>query len=407
MLDITLKQVLDEQFQHVKINDKLFKAIYQFQTGYISQNPEHMEFFGSNLLGVHVVRFKDRDLVRFFDQVLDLDYLEVQKALKTVTTINQTYKISSDPLNITLMYLIYRINTDDGDEKKRARACYDTALIFFYRCVAALLSDYFHYPADPKIAMAAYRNLSNKHLIKKLGTWHRVMEYRAQELMKPEGIHADRFKKFEDEEIVYAINDAQGRIRDHIKNYYEEFARVHSDGQSIASTSATWLDADGEETIKEKTRSVENYVGYIRNVITDPNSFIKDELVGVIVKINQNTSFRMVRHTLAWLSENYSRSKHHKAIDEFISLTIIQSMYLIENNIDPKHSRDYPHILTTLKNLYLSTRTSDVEVEKIRGLGYNLIKEANGKISESLILSTRTSLILYLTIRALVGQSTR
>lgn len=407
MLDITLKQVLDEQFEHVKIDDKLFKAIYQFQTGYISQNPEHMEFFGSNLLGVHVVRFKDRDLVRFFDQVLDLDYLQVQKAIKTVTTINHTFKVSSDTLNLTLMYLIYRINTSNEDPKKIHRACYDTALIFFYRCIAAILSDYFHYPADQKIAIAAYRNLSNKHLIKKLGTWHKVMEYRAQDLISPEGIHADRFRDFKDDEIVYAINDAQGRIRDHIKNYYEEFARVHSDGQSVAITSSTWLDPEGEETIKEKTRSVENYVGYLRNVITDPDSFVKDELVGVIVKINQNTSFRMVRHTLMWLSENYSRGKSHKLIDEFISLTIVQSMYLIENNIDPKHIRDYPYILMTLKNLYLSTRTSDPEVEKIREVGYKLIKEANGKISDSLILSTRTSLILYLTIRALVGQSSR
>lgn len=405
-MDITILTVFDKLFKDLKIDDKLVKALYQFQTGYISQNREHMEFFGSNLLGVHVVRFTERDLIRFFVNVVDADYFEVHQAVKTINTIEHHRKVSSDTLNLTLMYLIHRIRTSDLDKKKADRAAYDTALIFFYRCIAAILSDWFSYPADPRIAQAAYARLSNRFLIKKLGSWHKVMDYRAADLVGPDGIHKEVFQTFnEDDRVVNAINDSQGRIRDLLKNYYSEFDKVHSEGESIAVSSGTWLDADGEETLKEKTKSVESIVNYIRNIVADQNSFVKNDLVSVVVKINKNTSFRMVRSTLIWMSENYSNGKNHKEIDEFITSAIIQSQYFIQHNIEPRYHNDYGYVLTSLKNLYLSTRTTDADIDKLRELGYNLIKRANGNISESLILSTRTTILLYIALRALAGRS--
>jgi hypothetical protein len=68
---ITLLDVFDEQFKHVKFDAKLAKAIYTYQISYINSSREYLEFFGSNLLGVHVIRFKDSDVTKFFD-VLDI-----------------------------------------------------------------------------------------------------------------------------------------------------------------------------------------------------------------------------------------------------------------------------------------------------------------------------------------------
>lgn len=402
-----LKQTFDEHFAHVKFDNKLAHAVYRYQLGYVNSSPEYFEFFGSNLLGVHVIRFKDSDVLRFFNDVLDVDYQALSEGIRKVDTINHEYKISGDILNLTLMYVIHRFLTAATlNDTQRHRGAYDTALIFFYRCVAAITSDWFRYPADPKIAQAAYAALSNKFLIKKLGSWSKVMDYRAEELLsKRGGIHLQNLINFTDDvAIVYAINDSQGRIKDLIKNYYSEFAKVHSEGQNIAVTTGTYLDADGEETIKEKTRSAESYVAYMLQAVVDEHTFIKDDLVGVISRINTNTSFRMVRSTLQWMHEHQNDQKYHKDITEFMSLVIVQSLHLIQYNMNARNLRDYPYILHNLKNLYLSTRTVDPEIEKIRDIGYKLIKAANGKGSKSLILSTRTSIILYVTLRALVGQ---
>jgi len=402
-----LKQTFDEHFVHVNFDKKLAHAVYRYQIGYVNSTPEYFEFFGSNLLGAHVIRFKDSDVLRFFNDVLDVDYQALSEAIRKVPTIDHEYKISGDIFNLTLMYVMHRfITADTLPGNIKTQAAKDTALVFFYRSIAALMSYYFKYPTDPKIAQAAYQRLSNKFLIKQLGSWAKVMEYRATNLLNRQSIHLEALARFTDDvAIVYAINDSQGRVKDLVKNYTAEFYKVHEEGVNVAVTSGTYLDADGEETIKEKTKSVEAYVGYIQQAIVDEHTFIKDDLVGVIARINTNTSFRMVRSTLKWIHEHQNDQKYHKDISEFIALVVVQSMYLIQNNMSPKNMRDYPYILHQLKNLYLSTRTVDPDIETIRKIGYKLIKASNGKISESLTLSTRTSIILYIALRTLIGQT--
>lgn len=404
----TLKAVFDEHFTQVKFDSRLAKALYQYQLNYINSNHEHLQFFGSNLLGAHVVRFKDSDVNRLFNEVLDVDLIDLTADIRKLDTINHTWKVTGDITNLTLMYVIHRfLNAELLSQEARTRAAYDTALIFFYRCVAALISYFFKYPSDPKVAQMAYANLSNKFLIKKLGSWHKVMEYRAEDLTDVKGIHYRNLARFlEDELVIYAISDGQGRIRDLIKNYYAVFEAARVEGASIGSTSSTYLDADGEETIKEKTKSTEAYVTYMRNIVTDRHTFVKDNLISIVMNINANSSFRIVKGTLNWMSEHTGNPKLSKMIDEFVSLVVVQSMFMIQNNMQSKHLRDYPYILITLKNLYLSTRTTDPEIDRIRELGLKIVHEANGKhISDALAFATRTSLLLYISLRSLVGQN--
>lgn len=402
---LTLIEVFNEHFSKVKFDKRLTKALFQYQLQYINQNREHIEFFGSNLLGVHVVRFKDSDVLRLYNDILDIDYYQLTNDIRKVTTINHEFKVSGDVFNLTCMYLMHRIlNSKDLVDKDRQRGVYDVGLIFFYRCISAILSYYFRYPSDPKIAQSAYARLSNKFLIKKLGSWHRVMEYRAKELVDPKGLHYKPLSAFNDDQaIVYAINDSQGRVRDLIKNYYAEFVKVHNEGESIGVTTSTYFDAEGEETIKEKTKSVETYIAYIRHVVIDKDTFIKDDLLNVITNINSNTSYRMIKQVLNWLTEHYNDGKKHVLIDEFLKLVIVHSFYLIQQHIPASRQRDYAYILSQLKNLYLSTRSNDPELLKLRELGEDIVQSANDKkVSNSLSMATRTSLILYITLRALI-----
>lgn len=399
-----LKEAFDEVMSDVKFDLRFCKALYQYQIWYINHNKEHLEFFGGNLLGVHIVRFKDKDVRKFFDEVLDVDYELVHRRIRQVTSINHDFKISSDIFNLTCMYVIHRLMNAEGlSDKNRHNAMQDQALIFFYRCMAAWLSDKITYPVDPKLAQAVYANLSNKFLIKKLGSWHKVMMYRAQDLIKKKGLHYDKLLSFgEDEEIVKVLNDSQGRIRDYLKNYYTEFKQAHAGGERIGTTSSTMIDLEGEETIKEKTRSTERYVAEVRSLISDSNGFIRDELVRLIVKLNSNSSQRIIVNTLSWMVGNYG-GKHNKLIDEFISKTIIQSSYFIDTNIEASRRKDIGHVLIQLKNLYLSTRSTDNDLLEIRVLGEKILKHANGEVSKGLMLSTRTAIILYITLLTFVS----
>lgn len=404
----TLLDVFDEHFKDVKIDKRLLDALYRFQVAFLNRDAEHLAFFGSNLIGVHSIRWRVADTLKFYKDVCEIDYSLLEKELRSVTTIVQEYKISSDALNLTLMYLIHRIVTSPKlNDTQRKRGAYDTALIFFYRCIAIRQSDYFHFPADPKLAQAAYAELNNKFLIKKVGSWRAVMEYRAKDLVDPKGLHYPGLALFTDDSATtYAISDSENRIRDLYKNYYKVFEHARVQGHRIHSTSATFTDAEGEEKVKEKVKSTEQYVGYIRTAILDKHGFVRADLIKAIVDINTNTSQRMLTATLSWLSDHYSDPLWHKKIDEWLGLIVIHSFHLLaESKVGD--TKDYPTMLTTLKNLYLSTRSSDKELLRIRKLGDELIKAANGKVNNSLSMATRTATILYITLRAIVVNVTR
>lgn len=404
---LTLAEVFDNHFTGVKFDSKLAAAVYKFQIGFINANKDHLQFFGGNLLGVQVIRFKDSDVLRFIEQIFNVDYIALVDDIRQVTTIDHEFRVSGDIFNLTTMYIIHRFITAGSMPKTlRETAAYNVALIFFYRCICALMSYYFKYPADEKIAQKAYANLSNKFLIKKLGSWVKVMEYRAKDMIDEHGIHRKTLELFNNDlKVVYLLSDSQGRIRDLMKNYYAEFIKVHESGEGIGTSSSIIIDIDGEENFKEKTKSVEAYVNYARQLITDKHGFVKDDLISVVTKINTNSSFRIIKNTINWVVDKYTDPKEHKLIDEFMSLVVIQTLFLIENNIERTKRKDYAYVLTQLKNLFLSTRSMDPDLERLRELGEKVVISANSKnMSDGLKYATRTAIILYIALRVLTGK---
>ena len=405
---LTISEAFEELFKEVEFNDQLAKGLYNFRVGYITQNREHMEFFGGNLLGVNVVRFKDSDVNRFYE-MLDLEYIDVHENVRKITTIDHSFKVASDPMNLTFMFMIHKfLNSRKCNDQVKRKATTDLALIFFYRCAAALISANFKYPADPKVAQMAYANLSQKYLIKKLGSWNKVMDYRADALLGKDSPHDKTLKFFNNDiEVQYAVSDSQGRIREMFKGYYSEFMLVHESGGSVAVQKSITVDAEGEESIREKTTGPENFVFYIRNIITDPPTFIREDLLEVVSKNNSNTSARAIRHTLEWICEAYSQPKHSKLVDDFLTRVIVQAVYFMDNNVEPNKRRDLNYVLSQHKHLFLSTRSVDPDLVHIRDVGENIITLAHGKLSTSLMMSTRTAVIMYVCLRALVGKNTR
>lgn len=407
-VDHTVIQVLNEMFKNVKIDLALGKAVHKFQMGYVNTSRDYVEFFGSNLLGVHVIRFRDSDVLRFFTNVLDIDFTTVKEAIRETKTIEHHRLVSSDIFNLTIIYLLHRVMAEpelkDNEKEWIAR---NVALIFFYRCIAALLSDWFRYPADPKLARVAYNNLSYKFLIKKLGSWHKVMEYRANEYISKTGVQYKKLVKMEfDKDLVDVINDGANSIRDMVKNYYRELDLAKQQGDRLGVTNKVGLDIDGEEMVKDSIRSIDKQIASIKHYLNDPTSFIKDEFVRVIIDINKNTSVRLLKETLVWVCANTS-GKRHKFIDDIVTSIVVYSSYLIDTKIEKEKHKDLGYVIIQLKNLYLSSRSVDRDLLSIREKVDKMLKEAHEDMSTPLILATRTAFILYVTLRVLIGQKVK
>lgn len=397
-MERSLLEIFDSEFRHVVFNQRLADKLYQFQVAFVNKNDEHMAFFGGKLLGVNTVRMTDSDLKVLFDDILNVDRV----ALKAVIDrdnhyIDKKWKVAGDPIGLTCMYMIHRfMKTPMMSEEKRKRACMDCGLIFHYRWISAIIRDYFKFPADPKLAEATYANLSNRFLIKQEESWQRVFVYRTEEILS--GLHKETLAKFEpDPAIVYLVNDSQGRIRDMVKNIYAVMIKAQNSGDRIHTKSGTEIDTDGVEVIRDRAHGLESYTNYILSVMPDRNSFVRQELVRVIVNLMHTMQERGFVKVLEWMSEEIS---HNSDVELLVKKTLLHSFnYLLENGGVLANTKDLGRFLGALKGIYVSSRSTDPDLLAMRDLGSKLIAESIGKTNEQTVAAIRTGLFLYICLR--------
>jgi len=397
----TLKQVFDEVFRHVKFNRALAHQQYLFHTGFMNKNDEHLLFFSGKLTGVHFIRFTPKDFDVFYNDLLDVDLGNVKHAISMVEAIDPRWVIASDAFNLVTMYMVHRwLTTPALDDKSREQAATGAAIIFFYRSAAAMLNEWFRYPVDVALAEATYANLSNRFLIRKLDSWQDVMLYRATEIVKQESVHRKTYESFNDDyAVVQLVNDARGRMADIIKNIYAEMMKAHKRGERLKTSSDMSVNLDGDEILKDKSHGLSDYSQYLFSIIHDEASFIKAELVDIVAKIMPTMQTRGFRACLEWMSE-YCGHKQYDVIQDFIELTLIHSYhYFLTHEYMVINSRDISGLLGRLKNIYVSSRSTDVDLMKLREMGSQIVQHATGKTNEQSTAAIRTGLLLYLTLR--------
>ena len=87
-MSVTLKQVFESLCSHIEINTQFLKKIKAYQINFVTKNADHISFFGGNLTGVDVVRFKDEDTNRWFDEILETDERDLEEQIAFVKDVN-------------------------------------------------------------------------------------------------------------------------------------------------------------------------------------------------------------------------------------------------------------------------------------------------------------------------------
>lgn len=401
MVKENIKSIFNEECGHLVFDVKLAKQFNSYCNDFRCKNEEHMTFFGGNLTGVQVVRFTTTDKNKWFTDILEVDDILLEERVLALPDINKDFHVSSDLFNISALWCIHMfMNTNLMSQEKKEQAMLDVALAMHYRFLTSLMYRYFKYPADPEIAAATYAQLSYKYLLKQAGSWDAALHIRCQDFLHEASIHHDALKKLDDDkDIVYVLNDAQGRIRDMLKNICAEFMRVHKEGTRISSTSGLSV-FEGEEVLKDKTKNLMVYTQYLNSIIGDRNSLIKDELVLVISKILHTMPPKLLVTSLEWISVNYRTSTMIET-EKLVSLTLTHSFSYLENNRTvARDTNDLPALISRLKGVYMSSRSSELDLIEMRTTAETMVRQATGVKNESVISAVRTGLLLYFIIRA-------
>jgi hypothetical protein len=401
-MDKNVQEVFSEACRGLVIDAHFAKKLSIFRTRWLQKNEDHINFFGGNLLGVHVVRFTGSDQDQWFDEILHADQHALSEELLALPKINPTFKVSSDTMNLSCAWLLHVLyQTTLLNKQDKHQAMMDVALVLQYKFLTSRLYRHFRYPANRETAEATYASLSNKYAIKQLGSWNAVLNQRSEDLIAEDGLHFHAIVKMDDDfEVVRLLNDTQGRIRDMLKNIYNVFLTVHRQGVRIQSTSAL-IDYDGEVVLKDKNKNLLAYTRYLHAIVTDKGSFIRDELMGIIEKLMYTAPPRPFHETLVWISDNYRRS-NSKKIEELLNEALIHSFdYLAEERAMVASHVDLPTLLARLRGVYTSSRSIDPALFSLREKAEWCVKQATGNKNESVIASVRTAVLLYLVARTM------
>lgn len=409
---MSIKEVYDRECSHLKIDLKFFKQICDLEARFVNKKQEHIEFFGGTLTGAHVVRFTQEDSDALLIDIMQVDDHSLTEQVYAVKDkrgnpmIVQSRHVSSDIFNISCFWLIHAIHHSpylDDKHKQEAKIRVCTYLMFKY--LTSLLAWYFKYPADPEICAATYAQLNYKFILKQTGSWGATIREFAAKAVATDGIHAKRIDRLDqdddsadDNQVVKFLNDTQGRIRDTFKNIYAVFMETHTQGMRISSTSAL-VEMDGEVILKDKVASLATYTRYIKSVVGDEHSFIRQELVDVITKVMHTMPEKLLLTSLKWMCHNFGHTKEQVVETALDMVTEHAFDYLSANQGLLRAKGDLAGLISKLRGTYMSSRASDEKLLQVRELVEDIVYEATRSRNESVIAATRTGVMIYVVVR--------
>ena len=398
----TLSTYFEQDFAHLKFDARLADKFRQYRIDFENKNEDHMTFFGGNLTGVQIVRFTQQDRNAWFTDLLSTNETEVEQRVHSLPSINAAWHISSDLMNLSCLWFMHKfLNSPLLKDEQKEAVLIDLAMTLNYKFLTGLHSHYFRFPADPEIAAATYAQMSLKFTIKQYGSWRATIKARTDDLCAKDGIHYNVIKHFkQDASVVNALNDTQNRIRSMLKNIMAETLKVKAHGVRIQRTTATTLDIDGEEMLKDKQKSLLGYVRYMHSIVTDKDTFVKQELIDIVANAMHTMPPKQLQDCLFWMSDNYAYDKK-KLAEKTIDAVLKHAFgYLSSNTYVVSRTQDLSDFIAKIRGVYMSSRSTDIELIEIRDLSEQLVRAATTTKNESLISSIKTGVMLYICLRA-------
>jgi len=394
-----IKDLFAYHLVSVKPGTELTHRLKMFRLTWSQKDSQYIEFLGSNLMGAHQIRFSTNDEDLIFIDILNVDKNILKTDIFNLEGIDRTWKVTSNNVYLTIVYLIhaYAVSHLSPQEKEEGiRECY---YVFAYKAISSLLSYYFSFQVDIGLAKAVYERLSNRFLLKRLGNWQSVFEYRALDVL-PNGLHYPKILTLSTDDAVKIVADLQGRIRELVKNIYSVLMEVKDNNEKINSTSMINTNDEEGDSIKDNTTRPDIYIGYIRNIFNKPNDFVNDDLVYLICSIFPKLDSVKFVDTLKYLSQNITPARGSE--EDFIENSINLSLqYLRSKNIVNNYNEQAYEIIKHLKGFWSSSSVKDPLVKKTKNVLFAHTKKATGKKTTWLLASISISTILYIFVRSL------
>lgn len=398
---MTIKSVAEAHTKHLKFDVALAKELAHYAHQYLNSNPNNLAAMGSNLLGVYPMRFTTADRYAFLEDVMGVDERAMRKDIVALDTVDENWVRASDVMNILCMFLAYRFLTSGLPQKVREEAALTALMIYHYKIFSSLLTRYFPHGVSEGLAQAVYAKLSKKFDIKQAGNWKEVLRRASLQLMGDDSVHRETLRTFlPDEKVIYLISDSQVRVRSRFKYIWEVLEEVHSQGKGFVNAKSS-IELNGEMHLRDVERLIPKYTRYLKDVLTEQNRFIKEDLIEVVLELMPTIPEKQFQMILTVFSTRY------KASDKLAMALVDNTItHLFDSVLSDREVRsslgNLSDTLIRTRGLYTASRSSDALLLKMRDDGEKFIRKHTSIRNGASVSANRTGLFLYLVLRTMV-----
>lgn len=398
-MKVTIKSVFDDLVGHLVINKQFAKTVKDLRVRFLNKNEDHLDFFTGNLLGVHVIKYLPSDRENWFEEVLEIDEDFIKEGIAKVG-LDPTWVRVNDVLNLSIVWLLHRVHLSTLSPKEKYDLMIEILLIVHYKFISSLMSHYFPYPANKAVAMATYEALSRKFELKQYGSWQALLEARSRSIIDSKSIHFKTITDLpSDQSVILMVQDMQARVKEIVRKMSAVFHRVNEQNLRISSSSGV-IELDGETELLGLTRDHTAYTRYLKDIISDKSTFIRQELIDIIVEVQPTLNEDHLIQALFYCSENFGRGGDPK-IETLIDECLLHTYEFISDNTGTMSiTTDLGGLLIKLRNLYTASRMGDERLVLMKKLADSIVERSVKSKNQVMKSAARTGLQLYLVIRA-------
>ncbi|AWN09092.1 putative virion structural protein [Salmonella phage SPAsTU] len=396
MKNDSLRKAFEGAFKKVVIDRRLASKLRHYVNGVLSREG-NVEWLGSNLLGVHSIRFYDSDRNRLFDEVLMVDEDYLAEIIKETNTINTDWAVAGDTYNLAMVFLLHLMMPKFSDKEIKAAAV-DCVTLLQFKFYSSIYYHFFPKPVDMPAAEATYSMLSLKFDIRRLGNWGLHMQERSEYFCSTEYPNYDAVKRFDTPDLVLRfITDLNTRTKQTVKDYYGVLDKVRRDNSRVV-TQSTRIELDGESIIRDKVGALDIAKQNLFDASYDLNNLYKEQLAKVVLELVPKASPAALKTLLQYIA-SLPLGKKRDEINSIMEDTLSHAFDEIVTS--RLNFNDAVVVLQRMRALYQASKSPNPYVLSLRQRIEKLAARETHIRHESALAALRNALLLYFLIRSL------
>ncbi len=396
-----IEKIFKEHTGHLRYDKKLYAKLKKFRLRWMNKSETHIDFLSSNLIGVHPIRFTKEDEREFFDDLLDVDEKDLEKAFFKLDDIYKERKVTSNVFYLTIVCLMHEFIMTPASDDNKNLILTELYLIFSYKVFSSLISHRFGYNLDEDTAHAVFESLSNRYLIKSKGSWEAVFEYRARDVLLKDGLHVKKLTNLTAMNATLVISDLQGRLRSIVNEQVTIVYELKEENIKRVSSSLNSMDSEGNDVISEVTNLNHDYYTFIKHIVHRKEDFIKDDLIEICSEMFKNLKVKEFRKTLDYLCD--LSIDDPTTVNDILDTTLKASInYLYVTKMYPPYDKRITSVIRLLRGYWSSSKVSDKHLLEVKEKMKDITKKGTGRSSKWLLVNISLVLPIYIFIRAIV-----